>query len=74
MSDVVEMVNVFLKSNGYDGLYNENGECACLVDDLNPGCCLSYECEAGYKAPCPGCCGDHDFHIVERIDNEVRDE
>ena len=45
-----EVIESFLKDNGYDGLYTE--ECGCLLDDLWP--CFSdmcWQCRAGYKGP-----------------------
>ena len=33
---VIEMVAEHLRQNGYDGLYDAYGECACEVDDLAP--------------------------------------
>jgi hypothetical protein len=53
---VLEIVRQYLKTNGYDGLYNEDGQCACLLDDLHP--CGEYndisECSPGYKYVCDG--------------------
>lgn len=46
---VLEMVERTLRTNGYDGLFNESGECACLVTDLEPCGNMSSECEAGFK-------------------------
>jgi hypothetical protein len=43
----------YLKSNGYDGLYNDEGFCACELNDLAPCEDLSFmECKPGYKVPC----------------------
>ena len=45
---VREIVTLFLKHHGYDGLYAEF--CGCQIDDLNP--CNSDDvisCRAGYK-------------------------
>lgn len=46
---VLDMVRESLKSRGFDGLFNLNGECACLVSDLNPCSEMSAACEAGYR-------------------------
>ncbi len=52
---VKEITEVYLKANGFDGLYGEY--CSCFVDDLMP--CLGFTdreqgvCEAGHKIPCP---------------------
>jgi len=62
--DVGDIVYAYLEKNGYHGLWNPSGECACVLKDL--GACgeMSHECQAGYMAPCD--CGDHDFHIVTK--------
>ena len=60
---IEEIVCAWLQKNGYDGLYNNVGECACLVDDLAPcGHLNTEDCEPGYRINCD--CGDHDFHII----------
>ncbi len=58
---VRKIVNEYLITNGFDGLWNCDGECACVIGELFPcnnprGCCA-----AGYRVPCD--CGDHDYHI-----------
>ena len=50
---VKEMVAEWLKQNGYDGLYNEDGDCACLIDDLVPCDGPCDNCLSGYKHKCP---------------------
>lgn len=45
---IKEMVIQYLKDNGYDGLYNDSGECVCTVDGDFP-CGENFDdCEAGY--------------------------
>ncbi len=47
-----EIIEKYLKDNGFDGLYNEDMECGCLLDDLCPcGEGIGSECKAGYKLP-----------------------
>lgn len=62
--DVLEIVKQYLKKNGFDGLFNVNGECACSIESLAP--CDGYmaECEPGYLVE--GCtCGQGcEYHIV----------
>lgn len=70
---VAEIVKDYLKREGYDGLY-EAGECACKVDDLIP-CCDDVsiaDCEAGYLAPCPPDCGEHEWHIQAEKPKETQ--
>lgn len=46
---VIEMVKQALIDGGYDGLYNDYGECGCLLDDLRP-CGEDFsECHPGYR-------------------------
>ena len=53
------MIADWLKSHRYDGLYNADDVCGCLLDDLAP--CEDFsdgDCEPGYKANCTEDC-DH---------------
>jgi hypothetical protein len=57
-----QIVQRWLTENSYDGLYHQDGECACATDNLmrcgEPG----ENCKAGYRQPCD--CGEGcDFHI-----------
>lgn len=56
MSDVKTIVGDWLKANGYEGLFNENAECGCDLDDLmvcgSPGI---ETCVPAYKLNCIGC-------------------
>ena len=55
MATVSEIVAEYLERNGYDGLFNSSGECACKLGDLFP--CYSEStcfCQAGHLIPCPG--------------------
>lgn len=56
---VKEIVEAYLRANGFDGLYAD--ECSCTVDDLEPCGYMMSECLAGYIRPCD--CGNHDWHI-----------
>ncbi len=49
---------------GYDGLFNSAGECACHKEDLEPCGEMTTDCALGFQIPCD--CGDHDYHIVPR--------
>ena len=47
---VKQIVEEYLKKNGFDGLFNDVGDCACCLDDL---CTCNNEgienCKCGYK-------------------------
>lgn len=69
--DVGDLIVEYLEKHGYHGLYNEYGECACLIKDI--GACedISLDCVPGYMSPCT--CGEHDFHIT-KVQREINDE
>lgn len=45
---VIEIVKIHLETQGFDGLFNSNGQCACKTDDLEPCGNISSSCKAGY--------------------------
>lgn len=49
---VIEMVAEYLKQNGYDGLYSDDGECACEIGDIAPCNTIGEQCHAGYRYWC----------------------
>jgi len=56
---IQDMVEQWLRSNGYTGLYSE--ECGCEIDDLMP--CIGFDepvpnCNPGYKHKCPPICSE----------------
>lgn len=55
-ANVRAMATHFLVSRGYSGLFNENAECGCTIDDLMP-CCNEgiEECVAAYRFECGRC-------------------
>lgn len=55
--NLLDIVCGWLKSHGFDGLYNE-GHCTCHVDDLMPCCKPSTLCQAGYQIRCFECSND----------------
>ena len=57
------IVERWLQENGYDGLFNEDGDCACKLSDLSPCEHLSHACKPGYLTTvCPeGCDPDADW-------------
>lgn len=60
---LIKIVRQYLRANGYDGLYNADGECGCKVNDLMTCNYPGMRCKPGYLAPCPKGCGEHDWHI-----------
>lgn len=61
---VIDMLVVFMKENGYDGLFQENGVCACKLGDLIPCQCDFSNCRFGYLSECD--CGEGClFHITD---------
>lgn len=51
LRDIVEQR---LKQDGFDGLYDPDGECSCELGDLWPCECWSTDCLAGHYRPCLG--------------------
>jgi hypothetical protein len=60
---VLEIIERYLRANGFDGLYSLDGECGCELGDLEPCCESVTHCRPGYRCPCPPECGDHDWHM-----------
>lgn len=46
---VQEIVENFLKENGYGGLCNPEGACGCELDDMMPCGDGSWDCEPAYR-------------------------
>ena len=62
---VIEIVCEYLKREGFDGLYNVDGECGCLIAHMEPCEEMRSDCKPGYKHPCIGgdCDGDYEWSI-----------
>ena len=56
MPTIKEIIEGYLEEKSYDGLFNGDGQCACVKGDLFP--CVDYfaNCEPGYRGPCT--CGE----------------
>ena len=63
MKELWEIVAEWLKENGYDGLVDEDMECACLVSELMPCGEPKPGCMAGYKKEVDPSTG-YDFCVV----------
>jgi len=51
---VEEIVEMYFVKKGYDGLYNNETGCSCLLDNLFPCECFhARNCKAGYKRKPP---------------------
>jgi len=61
---VLEMVRDTIVGGGYDGLFNVDLECGCVLSDLAPCGEMPPDCQAGYRLD--GCtCGEGcDFHVT----------
>ncbi len=64
---VREIVAQYLKEHGFDGLYNENGGCGCIIADLGPCPEQSFDCKPGYRVDTPDDPEGCDYHIVENL-------
>jgi hypothetical protein len=65
--EVLDIVALWLKENGFDGLMSYVCGCGCLKDDIVPCGEIESGCRAGYKAECTsecsgGCAGGHDWN------------
>jgi hypothetical protein len=63
---VSEIIESYLKENGFDGLYNYDYECGCELGDIfTCGGEMVGGCKPGYKTKCT--CGEEncDWHITE---------
>lgn len=54
--DAKEIIKHYLANHDFDGLYNEQFECGCEIEDLDPCDDGIGNCEPAYKAPCH--CGE----------------
>jgi len=59
---VLEIVEARLTADGYDGLFNVAGECACKIGELAPCDGLVTECRAGYLSLVPSDGDDPDAY------------
>lgn len=76
---LTELIENYLQSEDYDGLFNPDGECACKIGELAPyDACNPLECCPGYEEPCtPETCwegGGHKFHVMPGAEEAENDE
>jgi hypothetical protein len=63
MKTCLDIIKEYLKDNGYDGLFNIEGECGCELADLAPCDSLCVDlCEPGVKIEDDS--GEHDWLIA----------
>jgi len=72
MKTVEDIVAEWLTEHGYDGLYDGDADCACLLGDVAPCGGPFGDCKAGYKVPCD--CGEHNYHVQEEKPGECHGE
>jgi len=58
---VKDIVEKYLRENGYGGLFEEYGECGCELGDLAPCGDMNEKCQAGYKVNCTVECEHEDI-------------
>ena len=59
---VRDIITDYLRDNGFDGLYNDDLECGCSINDLVPCDSACDMCRPGYRVETPG--QDFNFSIV----------
>jgi hypothetical protein len=59
----LDILHDWLKTNGYDGLVDDNGECGCELGNLVMCESDPTSCIAGHKVECD-CGEDCSFHIA----------
>lgn len=66
--DVRKIVAKYLEENGFDGLYNLDVECSCLLSELMVCIgiceCITPDCKPGYRVPCTNDKCQCEGHIV----------
>lgn len=69
-----EIVESYLRANGYDGLFNDcdRDGCACKLGDLIPcGVGSVLDCQPGFISYGPG---EHDFRITRKQERDADGE
>lgn len=65
MSNTVrDIITEYLIAHGYDGLYDDGGDCACSVEDIGSCGEMSPRCTGGFIGP--DTTGEGDFGIGPR--------
>lgn len=52
---IIEIVEQYLRANGYDALVRPEYECGCSLDDLAPCGQIHEHCQAAYRWTCDKC-------------------
>ena len=72
--DVLGIVEKWLVDNGFDGLYEPEGECACRLSETGIAPCgqIGHDCRPGHLiVPCPtpdNCGKSCEWHIGDSTD------
>lgn len=77
--DVLRIVENYLIDNGFDGLYEPEGECACRLSGISgtgiaPCGQIGHDCRPGHLFACttPGYCGKGcEWHIGDGVNNKA---
>ena len=70
--DLGQIIQHYLQTHGYDGLYEVGGECGCLAEDLVPCDSPNLECQPGIMVEGCTCGAGCRWHIVPRPDTKER--
>jgi hypothetical protein len=67
--EAIEALAEYMRKNGFDGLYNPDGECGCHISDM-PECEESlYGCNLGHKWECLKCEKKKDCDLKKEFSN-----
>lgn len=72
--DILDLIIRELENTDYDGLYNEDGECGCILGDLAPCGEMPNSCIFGYKIEADSNSDFDWFVVAERTKREVRND
>ena len=65
--EIRDIVKDWLEKNGYGGLFNGSGDCACATNDLMPCDYPCLDCEAGYVTEAVGDDGEKGVYSIKTL-------